>query len=106
MPRCLSGPVAGAESGGVDDLYLRAERLPEAVLVLVVHDRVAEAGRDLHRRREDPEKLREARSRERRVPALLTAHGGVHRAVAFGIELRDVEKVRVAEKRALRDRDP
>ena len=65
-----SGPVAGAERRGVDDLDLRAERLAEAVLVLVVHDRVAEAGRDLHRHREDAEKLREARRRQRRAPSV------------------------------------
>src|SRR4051812_22352516 len=105
MTRLESGPVTSAESSSVDDLHLRAERLAEAVLVLVVHDGVAEARRDLHGRLQNAEVLREARRGERGHPALLAGHRGVDRTVALGIGLRSIEEVRIAEQRALADDD-
>src|SRR5260370_984120 len=106
MGHAASSPMACAQRGGVDNFHLRAERLAKGVLVLIVHNGVAEPGGNFHRCRQDAQELGKARSCERCAPPVLTAHRRVHWAVTFRIRLAHVEEIRVAQKRALSDNDP
>ncbi len=98
--------MTGTQSSRVDGLDLRSECFAEDRFIVIVERRIAKPGGDFHRRGKDAEKLLETRSTEFGFDRLGAEHAGVDGTISLGIELADVEEVRVAEKCTSGDDDP